>query len=103
MYEIRFAGKNKKRFSKLLQKLSPSMRARLKDLLTRNPLPRPAYGDELCKVEKKGSVLCVEVTGGNRILFNVVEEQGVKAVYIRYAGDEDGEILFLRKSGKKKG
>ena len=101
MYDTRFQGKQKKRFKLLLSKLSPNVKARLENILRNNPYPRPSQGDSLCKVEKKGPVYCVEVTGGDRVLYSIIETNDYKAVKIEYAGNEDGEIKYLRNVKKR--
>lgn len=101
MYEIRHSSKNKKRFKKLIAKLSKDKRNSIRNILQNNPYPRPTLGNELCKVEKKGPYYCIEVTGGDRILY-LIDNQDPKAVLICYAGDEKGEITYLKNHGKKK-
>lgn len=101
MYEIRFKGKQKKQFKKLLKKLSPQVREKLKNTLENNPYPVSVYGSTLCKVEQKNNFYCIEITGGDRVLYDVVEtENGIQAVLIYYAGDHDGEIRFLKRKKK---
>lgn len=102
MYEIHFANKSKKRYKKLLAKLSQNEKDELRTLLENNPFPRASYGNSLCKIEAKGSCYGTEVSGGDRVLFNVVKDGNDKYVLILYAGNHDGELLFLRKHGKKK-
>lgn len=101
MYETRFKGKQKKRFTKLLRKLSPQVKSRLRNTLENNPYPSPPHGSTLCKVEKKENLYCIEVTRGDRILYDIIEiEEEKKATLIYYAGDHDGEIRFLKKKIK---
>ena len=102
MYEVRFKGsKTKKNFKTLLKKLSPQVKSRLKYTLENNPYPRSAYGNALNKVERKGELYGYEVTGGDRVLYDIIEiEIGKKAVLIHYAGDDDGEIRYLKKHAK---
>ena len=101
MYEIRARNKVKKRFNRLISNLSKNKKRSIKDILENNPYPRALYGNELCKVEKKCPYYCIEVTGSDRILYSIDEEEP-KSVFIKYAGDEKGEITFLRNHGKKK-
>lgn len=97
MYEIRFRGKQKKRFIKLISKLSTQVKSRLKSTLENHPYPSPTHGEILCKVEKKSNLYCIEVTGGDRVLYDIIETEDKKAVLIYYAGDHDGEIRLLKK------
>lgn len=103
MYEIRFNGsKVKKQFKKLIQKLSDGVRSRLKDALENNPYPSPTYGSNRnvpTKIEKKGKIYCYEVTGGDRILFDIYEKP-TKAVFILFAGNDDEEQRFLKEHAK---
>lgn len=102
MYEIRFKGsKAKKDFKKLKEKLSVQVKATLRDILENNPYPTPTHGTELNKVVKKGKLFCYEVSGGNRVLFDIVEiEENKKAVLIYFAGNDDGEIRYLKQYAK---
>jgi len=103
MYEIRFNGsKVQKQFKKLMQKLSDEVKARLKKALENNPYPSPTYGSNrnvATKIEKKGRIYCYEVTGGDRILFDIYEKP-IKAVLILFAGGDDKEQRFLKKHAK---
>lgn len=102
MYEIRFAGgKQKKRFKLLLGGLSPEVKDKIKNILQNHPYPSPTYGETLCRVEKKGKLFCVEVTGGDRVLYDILEiKGGRKFVLILYSGDDDGEIRYLKRHRK---
>lgn len=100
MYEIRFKGsKTEKNFKQLLKKLSPQVKSRLKDTLENNPYPSATHGTSLNKVERKGMLYGYEVSGGDRILYDVFETP-LKAVLIHYAGDDDGEIRYLKSFAK---
>lgn len=100
MYAIRFKGsKVKKQFIKLKQKLSRDLIKRMRDALENNPYPSPTYGfnrNVPTKIEKKGSLYCYEVTGGDRVLYDIIENQ-LKVVLVYYAGNHDGEIKYLKK------
>lgn len=100
MYEMRFKGsKVKKQFKILLQKLSQNVKERMREALENNPYPSPTYGSTRkvpTKIEKKGSLYCYEITGGDRILYDIIESP-IKAVLIHYVGDDDGEIRYLKK------
>lgn len=100
MYEIRFNGSRvKKQFKKLMQQLSDRVKTRLKEALENNPYPSPTYGSNRnvsTKIEKKGKIYCYEVTGGDRILFDIYEKP-IKAVLILFAGNDDEEQRFLKK------
>ena len=101
MYEIRFSGKQKKQFKQLLDKLSPKVKDKIKDILQNHPSPSPTHGETLCKVERKGKLYCIEVTGGDRILYDIIKiDKDKKFVLIRYSGNDDGEIRFLRRHAK---
>jgi mRNA-degrading endonuclease RelE of RelBE toxin-antitoxin system len=100
MYVLRFNGaKVKRQFIKLLPKYSEKIRERLKDTLENNPYPNPVYGSNRkspSKVERKGSLFCYELSGGDRILYDIIEEP-VQIVLIYFAGNHDGEIRFFKK------
>lgn len=101
MYDLRFKGKQKKQFSKLLQKLSPGVKSKLKNTLQNNPYPSVTNGTNLCKVEQKGRLYGIEVTGGDRVLYDIIDlDADNKAVLIYYAGNHDGEIRALKKYAK---
>ena len=78
MYEVLFkSAKVEKNSKKLLQKVSKDKRNRLRFTLENHPHPSPSYGTTLCKIEKKGHVFCYEITGGDRILFDIIELEKV--------------------------
>lgn len=101
MYEIRFKGSRvQKQFKRLLEKHSSDVKRRLRTALLSQPYPSPTYGRSTilsAKIEKKGPFFCYEISGGDRILYDIVEEP-IKAVIIHFAGNHDGEIRFLRKN-----
>jgi len=103
MYDIRFNGsKVQKQFNKLKQKLSDRVKARMREALENNPYPSPTYRSNrnvATKIEKKGKIYCYEVTGGDRILFDIYEKP-IKAVLILFAGNDDEEQRFLKKHAK---
>lgn len=103
MYEIRFNGRKvTKQFKKLKQKLSKDVKVRMKDALESSPYPSPTYGSNRrvpTKIEKKGKVYCYEVTGGDRVLFDIYEKP-IQTVLILFAGNDDEEQRFLRKHAK---
>lgn len=95
MYEIRFASaKVQKNCKKLLKKLSPSVKSRFRYTLENHPYPSSTHGSTLCKIEKKGSVFCYEITGGDRILFDIFETK--KIVMVVMAGNDNEEIAWLK-------
>lgn len=101
MYEIHFSGKQRKRFKQLLDKLSPEVKDKIKDTLKNHPYPSSIYGETLCKVERKGKLYGIEVTGGDRVLYDIIKiDEDKKFVLILYSGDDDGEIRFLKKHAK---
>ncbi len=99
MYEIRFVSARVKRnHIKLLKILSKVVKDRLRERLESYPYPNPHYHGEQkfpSKVEQKGILYCYEVTGGDRILYDVDEVE--KIVIIHFAGNHDEEIQFFRK------
>ena len=99
MYEVKFeSARVKRNFKKLLKKVSPEVRKRLRDTLENNLYPNPSHGSLLNKVEKKRDVYCYPLTGGDRILF-LIYEIPKKFVEILFAGNDDDEIRFLRSRG----
>lgn len=103
MYEIRFKGsKVKKQFLKLIKNLSKNVKDRMRDALENNPYPSPVYGKTRkvpTKIEKKGSLYCYEITGGDRILYDIIDKP-LKVILIHYAGNHDGEIRYLKRFAK---
>jgi len=99
MYEIRFKGaKAKKDFKLLLKKYSKNIKKRLRYTLENNPYPSSTHGTNLNKVEKKGQLYCYPMSGGDRILFDIIElENNQKVILIHYSGNDDGEIRYLRR------
>lgn len=102
MYEIRFKGsKAKKDFKKLLSRLSPEVKARIKETLENNPYPTPIHGVVLNKIEKKGLLYCYPVRGGDRILYDIILiDKNKKAILIHFSGNDDGEIRYLKRYAK---
>ncbi len=97
MYEIKVEkSKVKKSLKRLLKKVSPDVRNRLRDTLQNDPYPSSTHGNKLNKIEKKRSVYCYPLTGGDRILF-LIYESPKKYIEIIFAGNDDEEIRFLRK------
>lgn len=102
MYEIQFKGsKAKKDFKELLKSLSSGVKTRLKDTLENNPYPTSTHGTVLNKVERKGQLYCYPVSGGDRVLYDIVDiGNDQKVVLIHYSGNDDGEIRYLKKYAK---
>jgi len=101
MYDIRFKGKAKKKFKKFLQRLSPNVKAKIKNTLHNYPYPSPTHGDTLCKVERKGLLYGIEPTGGDRILYDIITiEDNKKIVLVHSVGNDDEEIRYLKKYAK---
>ncbi len=102
MYEVRFKGsKAKKDFTRLLSGLSKNIKARIRETLENNPYPTPTHGNSLNKIEKKGALFCYPVSGGDRILYDIISiEQNKKVVLIHYSGNDDGEQRYLKKYAK---
>lgn len=99
MYDIRFpSGRVKKKFEKLLDSVSDRSRKKVVRILTNNPYPSSGSGGDLLKVERKGKIYCYEISGGDRILFDIVDNP--RTVIILYAGNHDGEIKYLKKFSK---
>jgi hypothetical protein len=103
MYEIRTNGKKvEKQFIKLLQNLTIGIKARMKKALTETPYPSPTYKNASTintKIEKKGKIYCYEITGGDRILYDIYEKP-IKVVMILFAGNDKDEQRFLKKYAK---
>jgi len=101
MYEMRFKGsKARKDFTRLLSGLSKNVKERIKNTLENNPYPTRSHGNSLNKVEQKGVLYCYPVSGGDRILYDIINTQNAKAVLIHYAGNDDGEQRYLKKYAK---
>lgn len=101
MYDVRFKGKAKKKFKNLLQRLSPNVKAKVKNTLSNYPYPSPTHGETLCKVERKGLLYGIEPTGGDRILYDIISlEDNTKIILIHFVGNDDEEIRYLKKYAK---
>lgn len=102
MYEIRYKGaRAKKDFKRLLKGFSEKVKKRLRDALESNPYPNPTHGASLNKVERKGQLYCYSMSGGDRVLYDIIEmENNQKVVLIHYSGNDDGEIRYLKKYAK---
>lgn len=101
MYDVRFKGKAKKKFKNFLERLSPKVKAKIKNTLQNYPYPSPTYGDTLCKVERKGLLYGIEPTGGDRILYDIIGvENNKKIILIHSVGNDDEEIRYLKKYAK---
>ena len=94
MYEIVGSAKPIKQLKKLLEKLSPQVRKKLKFTLESNPYPNPIHGQSLCRIEKKGRFYCYSASGADRLLFTVIERP-TRKVLIHFAGNDDKEQRFL--------
>lgn len=97
MYDVRFKGKAKKKFKNFLQRLSPNVKAKIRNTLYNYPYPSPTHGHTLCKVERKGILYGIEPTGGDRILYDIISEDNKKIVLIHSVGNDDEEIRYLKK------
>lgn len=102
MYDIRFRGsKAKKDFKKLLSKLSPEVKKRIRDTLLNTPYPTPSQGETLNKVERKGSLYCYPASGGDRILYDIIQvNKDKQVVLIHFSGNDDDQIRYLKKYSK---
>lgn len=74
------------------------MGKRLIKRLTDYPYPARAQDEELGKVTKKGNFYCYDISGGGRVIYDIIEENRI--VNIRFAGNHDDQITFLRKYKK---
>jgi hypothetical protein len=100
MYVIKFrSSRVKKDFKELIKKISLKKKNTLRDTLENNPYPSATHGNILNKIEQKRDLFCYELTGGDRILFLVLESPE-KYVLIIFAGNHDDEIRFLKKRSK---
>lgn len=102
MYEIRFKGsRSKKDFKNHIAPLSNDLKEKIKNTLENNPYPSSSNGSVLNKVERRGKLYWYPLSGGDRILFDIIEiDQNTKVVLIHYSGDHDGEIRYLKKFTK---
>ena len=66
------------------------------NILKNNPYPTQVHGETLCKVEKKGPLYAIGVTGGGRILYDIIGQN----VLIHCSGNHDKQIRYLRKFKK---
>ena len=89
-----------KDLDRLLNKLNITLQKRLWQRLSKNPFPSNSNSAELGKIEKKGGYYCYEITGGDRIIFDIHEQD--KLVNILAAGNHDSEMKFLKKYGNRK-
>lgn len=101
MYSIVYKSTSiKKDFENLLDSLSEDIQKRVLNRLTYYPFPNrqnaTSYGGiELHgRIEKKGKIYCYEITGADRILFDIIKK--TKTVFITYSGGHGGELIRLR-------
>ncbi len=99
MYAMRASAGVRKQLKTLFKKISPQVKDKFFTQVKENPHSRRSQGSELLKIERKGPIYCYEITGGDRILFDVLESE--KVVIVLFAGNHDAEERYLKSLAKK--
>jgi len=101
MFNIIFKSRKvKDDFNRYLGILSKAKQREIINRLVRNPYPTPPPNGDIGTVEKKGIFYCYEITGGDRLIYEIWKKE--KTIFIRFVGRHDGEIAFFRKYSKKR-
>ncbi len=98
MYQIYAKNRSvEKDFEKLLKSLSEQQQANMMTVLAASPKATQASGAILNKIEKRGMYWQYFATGGNRVIYDVMETKDNKQILILFAGNHDKAKIFLRK------
>lgn len=85
-----------KDFEKLLKSLSEQQQTTMLTVLATSPKATQASGLVLNKIEKRGRYWQYFPTGGDRVIYDVIETKDTKQVLILFAGNHDQAKIFLR-------
>jgi hypothetical protein len=97
MYQIYAKSRSvEKDFEKLLGSLSKQQHINMMTVLATSPKATQASGAVLNKIEKRGRYWQYFATGGDRVIFDVIETKDTKQVLILFAGNHDKAKIFLR-------
>ncbi len=97
MYQIYAKNRSvEKDFEKLLRSLSKQQQINMMTVLATSPKATHASGSVLNKIEKRGRYWQYFATGGDRVIFDVIETKDAKQVLILFAGNHDKAKIFLR-------
>jgi hypothetical protein len=97
MYQIYAKNRSiEKDFDKLVSSLSPQQQTTMMTVLATSPKATQAGGGVLNKVEKRGRFWQYFATGGDRVIYTVIERGNLKQVLILFAGNHDDAKIFLR-------
>lgn len=98
MYVIRAKSSRVERaFSKLISPLSDEIKSKILKTLSTSPKTTTSQSSIKGKIEKKGKFWQYYVSGGDRIIYDVVDKPN-KIVLILFAGNHDEAAIFLRKN-----
>ncbi len=97
MYQIYAKNRSvEKDFEKLLTSLSEQQQITMLTVLSISPKATQASGSVLNKIEKRGRYWQYFPTGGDRVIYDVIETSENKQVLILFAGNHDKAKIFLR-------
>lgn len=100
MFTIHFkSNRIKNDFDSFLGSLSEDKQKEILNRIVKNPFPTPPPYGEVGTVEKKGEFYCYEITGGDRLVYEIWKRE--KIIFVRFVGNHDDEIEFFRKYSKK--
>lgn len=96
MYVIRAkSSRVEKAFDRLVNHLSDKVQVNILKTLSSSPKTTTSYGSVTGRIQKKGKYWQYYVTGGDRIIYQVIEKP-IKTVFILFAGNHDEASIFLR-------
>lgn len=97
MYQIYAKNRSvEKDFEKLLKSLSEQQQTNMMTVLAHSPKATQASGAVLNKIEKRGKYWQYFPTGGDRVIYDVIESKDSQQVLILFAGNHDKAKIFLR-------
>ena len=97
MYQIYAKNRSiEKDFEKLLKSLSQQQQTTMLTVLAASPKATQASGTVLNKIEKRGRYWQYFPTGGDRVIYDIIETKDTKQVFILFAGNHDAAKIFLR-------
>lgn len=96
MYGIfTYSSQIEKSYKRLMKKLSPDVQKSIIEVLSESPRATRTYGVTKRKIEKKGKLWQLYITGGDRIIYDVLEKPK-KIVLIHFAGNHNEASRFLK-------
>ena|SRR5438128_805062 len=99
MYQIYAKNKSvEKDFDNLIKSLSEQQQKTMMTVLATSPKSTQASGQVLNKIEKRGRYWQYFPSGGDRVIYDIIEDKTVKQVLVLFAGNHDAAKIFLRKN-----